>query len=233
MEKDKKGKRNKLILLALLTLLIGFLIPFTWRSFKAVKASLMQESTVTKINPETISGNLMHGGWVPTNTPPKYLTVTNTAAPPTSKPATLTLTATLPLKVTETIPATVTSTLESTKTETPNLTMTPPTIVPFGGTGTPDATETSMPTFTQTATATASPPPTQTAIATISIQQTSTNAPAATKVPATSPPSMPPTVGPGGNPGSYSTLGFVFGLIAVAAFFLYFSGAIATKRNHN
>jgi len=111
--------------------------------------------------------------------------------------------------------------------------MTPPTIVPFGGTGTPDATETSMPTFTQTATATASPPPTQTAIATISIQQTSTNAPTATKVPATSPPSMPPTVGPGGNPGNYSTLGFIFGLIAVKAFFLYFSGAIATKRNHN
>jgi hypothetical protein len=38
-------------------------------------------------------------------------------------------------------------------------------------------------------------------------------------------------VGPGGNPGNYSTLGFVFGLIALAAFFLYFSGLIVSKRD--
>jgi len=157
--------------------------------------------------------------------------------------------------------------VETTKTVTPFLTSTPPTIVPFGGTGTPEATETSMPTSTlivippvtpthtatstpfpspthtttataspsptQTATATASPPPCLPCTATAQVSPTTTIVPNDTEVPPTSPPSLPPTVGPGGNPGSYSTLGFLFGLIAVTAFFLYFSGAIITRHDPN
>jgi len=42
---------------------------------------------------------------------------------------------------------------------------------------------------------------------------------------------LPPTVGPEGNPSDYATAGLVFGLIAIAAFVLYFSGALVTKRD--
>jgi hypothetical protein len=123
------------------------------------------------------------------------------------------------------------------------------------GTGTPDATETSTPTTTptippspsptNTATATASPSPTQTATstgtpqpcllctATAQIILMATTAPTETEVPPTSVPSLPPTVGPGGNPRDYATAGFVFGLIAIAAFIMYFSGAIVSKRTNH
>src|SRR5690606_5740357 len=83
MDKNKKRKRNTLILLALLALLIGLLIPFTWRSFKAVKASLRQEnslvSATSAIDSNVSSGSVMHGGWVPSSTPLPLKTSTSTA----------------------------------------------------------------------------------------------------------------------------------------------------------
>lgn len=243
MKKNKKRKRNTLILLALLALLIGLLIPFTWRSFKSVKASLLQESIVTKINPETISGNLMHGGWVPSNTPTKFSTATNTATIQPSPTSTAIDTATVPPSPTLTVSTTATNQIEATPTvqttstptmaviETllPSPTVTSPNNVPFGGTETPGFIETSTPKNTLTITFTLTS--TQTATPTESIPPTEAAEPAATEVPPTTTPAFPPTVGPGGNPGNYSTLGFIFGLIAVAAFFLYFSGLIVSKRD--
>jgi hypothetical protein len=211
MEKNKKRKQNALILLALLALLIGLLIPFTWRSFNAVKASLLQESTLSTTNSDSISGILMHGGWVPSSTPTNRPTATFTATVPPSAISTVTKTPPILLNLTSTVINTATIPLTSTLTNTatypskltettnPIQTATSRTIVPLGETGTPESTETSTPT--------------------------------ATEVPPTTTPHFPPTVGPGGNPGNYSTLGFVFGLIAVAAFFLYFSGLIVSKHD--
>jgi len=80
-------------------------------------------------------------------------------------------------------------------------------------------TQTLPPTSTQTATPTDTVPPTETATAT------------ETELPPTSAPSLPPTVGPTGNPKDYFRLGLVFVLIALAAFSLYFSGVLITKRD--
>lgn len=230
---EDKKKRKTLILLALLALLIGLLIPFTWRSFRTVKASLQQgssmESLLSKTDSDTFSGNVMHGGWIPSSTPTNRPTAIFTATIPPSPTATVTNTATYPTKVTETIQATSTSTLEVTKTISPTLVTTTPTIVPFEGTETPEVTETGMPTSTLTVTLTFTP--TQTATA--PVPPTTTVVPNVTDLPPTPPPSLPPTVGPGGNPTVYSTAGLVFGIIAVAAFFLYFSGVIVTRRNQN
>lgn len=244
---EDKKKRKTLILLALLALLIGLLIPFTWRSFRTVKASLQQgssmESLLTKTDSDTISDDVMHGGWIPSSTPTKRptttftatippsstATVTNTATIPPSPTSTVTNTATYPTKVTETIQATFTSTWEVTKTISPTLVTTTRTIVPLGGTETPEIYETGMPTSTLTVTLTFTPAQTATA----PVPPTTTVVPNVTELPPTPPPSLPPTVGPGGNPTVYSTAGLVFGIIAVAAFFLYFSGVIVTRRNQN
>jgi len=244
---EDKKKRKTLILLALLALLIGLLIPFTWRSFRTVKASLQQgssmESLLSKTDSDTISGNVMHGGWIPSSTPTNRptatftatippsptATVTNTATIPPSPTSTVTNTATYPNKVTETIQATSTSTWEVTKTISPTLVTTTRTIVPLGGTETPEIYETGMPTSTLTVTLTFTPAQTATA----PVPPTTTVVPNVTELPPTSPPSLPPTVGPGGNPTVYSTAGLVFGIIAVAAFFVYFSGVIITRRNQN
>jgi len=253
MEKNKKRKQNALILLALLALLIGLLIPFTWRSFNAVKASLLQESTLSTTNSDSISGILMHGGWVPSSTPTNRPTATFTATVPPSAISTVTKTPPILLNLTSTVIKTATIPLTSTLTKTatyppkltettnPTQTATSRTIVPLGETGTPESTEISTPTFTptvtftptstHTATASASPPPCLPCTATAQVTLTATTAPTATEVPPTITPYFPPTVGPGGNPGNYSTLGFVFGLIALAAFFLYFSGLIVSKRD--
>ena len=212
---NKRKKKNPLILLPLLALLIGLLIPFTWQSFKAVKASLVQENTLesltSKTDSDSLSGILMHGGWVPSSTPTNRPTATFTATVPPSATSTVTNTPPIPLNLTSTVITTATIPLTSTLTNTatypskltettnPIQTATSRTIVPLGETGTPEYTETSTPT--------------------------------ATEVPPTTTPYFPPTVGPGGNPGNYSTLGFVFGLIALAAFFLYFSGLILSKRD--
>ena len=255
---DKKRKRTTLILLALLALLIGLLIPFTWRSFKAVKASLVQENSLaskaSETNPKTISGGSLHGGWIPSSTPTNRPTATSTAtAPPlptstathsTSSPqapaSTATYTATLTLlpeatststasmaaspTITKTTQVILTSTQEVAKTESPTATPSNPTMALVGSpeiAATPQASgSTSTPTVTVT------PPPPQTVVSTVS--QPLLEA----ETPSVQAPVIAPTVGPAGNPRDYSTLGIAFGLIAVAAFFLYFSGTVISKRKH-
>lgn len=255
---DKKRKRTTLILLALLALLIGLLIPFTWRSFKAVKASLVQENSLaskaSETNPKTISGGSLHGGWIPSSTPTNRPTATSTATVPplptstathsTSSPqapaSTATYTATLTLlpeatststasmaaspTITKTTQVILTSTQELAKTESPTATPSNPTMALVGSpeiTATPQASgSTSTPTVTVT------PPPPQTVVSTAS--QPLLEA----ETPFVQAPVVAPTVGPAGNPRDYSTLGITFGLIAVAAFFLYFSGTVISKRKH-
>jgi len=255
---DKKRKRTTLILLALLALLIGLLIPFTWRSFKAVKASLVQENSLaskaSETNPKTISGGSLHGGWIPSSTPTYRPTATSTATVPplptstathsTSSPqapaSTATYTATLTLlpeatststasmaaspTITKTTQVILTSTQEVAKTESPTATPSNPTMALVGSpeiAATPQASgSTSTPTVTVT------PPPPQTVVSTAS--QPLLEA----ETPSVQAPVIAPTVGPAGNPRDYSTLGITFGLIAVAAFFLYFSGTVISKRKH-
>jgi len=255
---DKKRKRTTLILLALLALLIGLLIPFTWRSFKAVKASLVQENSLaskaSETNPKTISGGSLHGGWIPSSTPTNRPTATSTATVPplptstathsTSSPqapaSTATYTATLTLlpeatststasmaaspTITKTTQVILTSTQEVAKTESPTATPSNPTMALVGSpeiAATPQASgSTSTPTVTVT------PPPPQTIVSTAS--QPLLEA----ETPSVQAPVIAPTVGPAGNPRDYSTLGIAFGLIAVAAFFLYFSGTVISKRKH-
>ena len=255
---DKKRKRTTLILLALLALLIGLLIPFTWRSFKAVKASLVQENSLaskaSETNPKTISGGSLHGGWIPSSTPTNRPTATSTATVPplptstathsTSSPqapaSTATYTATLTLlpeatstsaasmaaspTVIKTTQVILTSTQEVAKTESPTATPSNPTMALVGSpeiAATPQASgSTSTPTVTVT------PPPPQTVVSTVS--QPLLEA----ETPSVQAPVIAPTVGPAGNPRDYSTLGIAFGLIAVAAFFLYFSGTVMSKRKH-
>ena len=255
---DKKRKRTTLILLALLALLIGLLIPFTWRSFKAVKASLVQENSLaskaSETNPKTISGGSLHGGWIPSSTPTNRPTATSTATVPplptstathsTSSPqapaSTATYTATLTLlpeatstssasmaaspTVIKTTQVILTSTQEVAKTESPTATPSNPTMALVGSpeiAATPQASgSTSTPTVTVT------PPPPQTVVSTAS--QPLLEA----ETPSVQAPVIAPTVGPAGNPRDYSTLGIAFGLIAVAAFFLYFSGTVISKRKH-
>jgi len=255
---DKKRKRTTLILLALLALLIGLLIPFTWRSFKAVKASLVQENSLaskaSETNPKTISGGSLHGGWIPSSTPTNRPTATSTATVPplptstathsTSSPqapaSTATYTATLTLlpeatstsaasmaaspTVIKTTQVILTSTQEVAKTESPTATPSNPTMALVGSpeiAATPQASgSTSTPTVTVT------PPPPQTVVSTAS--QPLLEA----ETPSVQAPVIAPTVGPAGNPRDYSTLGITFGLIAVAAFFLYFSGTVISKRKH-
>lgn len=255
---DKKRKRTTLILLALLALLIGLLIPFTWRSFKAVKASLVQENSLaskaSETNPKTISGGSLHGGWIPSSTPTNRPTATSTATVPplptstathsTSSPQapafTATYTATLTLlpqatstsiasmaaspTITKTTQVILTSTQEVAKTESPTATPSNPTMALVGSpeiAATPQASgSTSTPTVTVT------PPTPQTIVSTAS--QPLLEA----ETPSVQAPVIAPTVGPAGNPRDYSTLGIAFGLIAVAAFFLYFSGTVISKRKH-
>lgn len=255
---DKKRKRTTLILLALLALLIGLLIPFTWRSFKAVKASLVQENSLaskaSETNPKTISGGSLHGGWIPSSTPTNRPTATSTATVPplptstathsTSSPQapafTATYTATLTLlpqatstsiasmaaspTITKTTQVILTSTQEVAKTESPTATPSNPTMALVGSpeiAATPQASgSTSTPTVTVTL------PPPQTVVSTAS--QPLLEA----ETPSVQAPVIAPTVGPAGNPRDYSTLGIAFGLIAVAAFFLYFSGTVISKRKH-
>ena len=190
---DKKRKRTTLILLALLALLIGLLIPFTWRSFKAVKASLVQESSLaskaSETNPKTISGGSLHGGWIPSSTPTNRPTATSTATAPPLPTSTATHSTSSPQA-----PA-------STATYTATLTLLP------------EATSTSS-ASPQTVVSTASQPLLE------------------AETPSVQAPVIAPTVGPAGNPRDYSTLGITFGLIAVAAFFLYFSGTVMSKRKH-
>lgn len=255
---DKKRKRTTLILLALLALLIGLLIPFTWRSFKAVKASLVQENSLaskaSETNPKTISGGSLHGGWIPSSTPTNRPNATSTATVPplptstathsTSSPQapafTATYTATLTLlpeatststasmaaspTITKTTQVILTSTQEVAKTESPTATPSNPTMALVGSpeiAATPQASgSTSTPTVTVT------PPPPQTIVSTAS--QPLLEA----ETPSVQAPVIAPTVGPAGNPRDYSTLGIAFGLIAVAAFFLYFSGTVISKRKH-
>jgi len=255
---DKKRKRTTLILLALLALLIGLLIPFTWRSFKAVKASLVQENSLaskaSETNPKTISGGSLHGGWIPSSTPTNRPTATSTATVPplptstathsTSSPqapaSTATYTATLTLlpeatststasmaaspTITKTTQVILTSTQEVAKTESPTATPSNPTMALVGSpeiAATPQASgSTSTPTLTVTL------PPPQTVVSTAS--QPLLEA----ETPSVQAPVIAPTVGPAGNPRDYSTLGITFGLIAVAAFFLYFSGTVISKRKH-
>ena len=255
---DKKRKRTTLILLALLALLIGLLIPFTWRSFKAVKASLVQENSLaskaSETNPKTISGGSLHGGWIPSSTPTNRPTATSTATVPplptstathsTSSPqapaSTATYTATLTLlpeatstsaasmaaspTITKTTQVILTSTQEVAETESPTATPSNPTMALVGSpeiAATPQASgSTSTPTVTVT------PPPPQTVVSTAS--QPLLEA----ETPSVQAPVIAPTVGPAGNPRDYSTLGIAFGLIAVAAFFLYFSGTVISKRKH-
>ena len=53
---ESKKNRSTILLLALLVLIILLLIPFTWRSFKAVKASLQNESpSIITSSPENKS----------------------------------------------------------------------------------------------------------------------------------------------------------------------------------
>ena len=255
---DKKRKRTTLILLALLALLIGLLIPFTWRSFKAVKASLVQENSLaskaSETNPKTISGGSLHGGWIPSSTPTNRPTATSTAtAPPlptstathsTSSPQapafTATYTATLTLlpqatstsiasmaaspTITKTTQVILTSTQEVAKTESPTATPSNPTMALVGS---PEiATTPQASGSTSTPTVTVTPPTPQTIVSTAS--QPLLEA----ETPSVQAPVIAPTVGPAGNPRDYSTLGIAFGLIAVAAFFLYFSGTVISKRKH-
>lgn len=303
---DKKRKRTTLILLALLALLIGLLIPFTWRSFKAVKAALVQENSLVGLTSTTatgsFSGSSMHGGWVPSSTPIPQKTATSTATfPPsptstTAKTATVQVlpsntpentatlspspianvmdtatlaptltatvpdTATLPPSSTLTIPVNVTETAQTngttvpavtetaqviatsvpevTKTATPTGTAPRPTNMPFGGTGTAEAPGTSAQTAippvvsspTQPAIENATQQPCLPCTATAQVSSAPTIVLNATQGSPTSTPNKAPTVGPGGNPSHYATAGLVFGLIAIAAFILYFSGTIVTKR---
>lgn len=255
---DKKRKRTTLILLALLALLIGLLIPFTWRSFKAVKASLVQENSLaskaSETNPKTISGGSLHGGWIPSSTPTNRPTATSTATVPplptstathsTSSPQapafTATYTATLTLlpqatstsiasmaaspTITKTTQVILTSTQEVAKTESPTATPSNPTMALVGS---PEiATTPQASGSTSTPTVTVTPPPPQTVVSTVS--QPLLEA----ETPSVQAPVIAPTVGPAGNPRDYSTLGIAFGLIAVAAFFLYFSGTVISKRKH-
>lgn len=255
---DKKRKRTTLILLALLALLIGLLIPFTWRSFKAVKASLVQENSLaskaSETNPKTISGGSLHGGWIPSSTPTNRPTATSTATVPplptstathsTSSPQapafTATYTATLTLlpeatstsaasmaaspTITKTTQVILTSTQEVAKTESPTATPSNPTMALVGS---PEiATTPQASGSTSTPTVTVTPPPPQTVVSTAS--QPLLEA----ETPSVQAPVIAPTVGPAGNPRDYSTLGIAFGLIAVAAFFLYFSGTVMSKRKH-
>ena len=255
---DKKRKRTTLILLALLALLIGLLIPFTWRSFKAVKASLVQENSLaskaSETNPKTISGGSLHGGWIPSSTPTNRPTATSTATVPplptstathsTSSPQapafTATYTATLTLlpqatststasmaaspTITKTTQVILTSTQEVAKTESPTATPSNPTMALVGS---PEiATTPQASGSTSTPTVTVTPPPPQTVVSTAS--QPLLEA----ETPSVQAPVIAPTVGPAGNPRDYSTLGIAFGLIAVAAFFLYFSGTVISKRKH-
>ena len=255
---DKKRKRTTLILLALLALLIGLLIPFTWRSFKAVKASLVQENSLaskaSETNPKTISGGSLHGGWIPSSTPTYRPTATSTATVPplptstathsTSSPQapafTATYTATLTLlpeatstsiasmaaspTITKTTQVILTSTQEVAKTESPTATPSNPTMALVGS---PEiATTPQASGSTSTPTVTVTPPPPQTVVSTAS--QPLLEA----ETPSVQAPVIAPTVGPAGNPRDYSTLGIAFGLIAVAAFFLYFSGTVISKRKH-
>ena len=255
---DKKRKRTTLILLALLALLIGLLIPFTWRSFKAVKASLVQENSLaskaSETNPKTISGGSLHGGWIPSSTPTNRPTATSTATVPplptstathsTSSPqapaSTATYTATLTLlpeatststasmaaspTITKTTQVILTSTQEVAKTESPTATPSNPTMALVGS---PEiATTPQASGSTSTPTVTVTPPPPQTVVSTVS--QPLLEA----ETPSVQAPVIAPTVGPAGNPRDYSTLGIAFGLIAVAAFFLYFSGTVMSKRKH-
>lgn len=255
---DKKRKRTTLILLALLALLIGLLIPFTWRSFKAVKASLVQENSLaskaSETNPKTISGGSLHGGWIPSSTPTNRPTATSTATVPplptstathsTSSPQapafTATYTATLTLlpeatstsaasmaaspTITKTTQVILTSTQEVAKTESPTATPSNPTMALVGS---PEiATTPQASGSTSTPTVTVTPPPPQTVVSTVS--QPLLEA----ETPSVQAPVIAPTVGPAGNPRDYSTLGIAFGLIAVAAFFLYFSGTVMSKRKH-
>ena len=255
---DKKRKRTTLILLALLALLIGLLIPFTWRSFKAVKASLVQENSLaskaSETNPKTISGGSLHGGWIPSSTPTNRPTATSTATVPplptstathsTTSPqapaSTATYTATLTLlpeatstsaasmaaspTITKTTQVILTSTQEVAKTESPTATPSNPTMALVGS---PEiATTPQASGSTSTPTVTVTPPPPQTVVSTVS--QPLLEA----ETPSVQAPVIAPTVGPAGNPRDYSTLGIAFGLIAVAAFFLYFSGTVMSKRKH-
>ena len=255
---DKKRKRTTLILLALLALLIGLLIPFTWRSFKAVKASLVQENSLaskaSETNPKTISGGSLHGGWIPSSTPTNRPNATSTATVPplptstathsTSSPqapaSTATYTATLTLlpeatststasmaaspTITKTTQVILTSTQEVAKTESPTATPSNPTMALVGS---PEiATTPQARGSTSTPTVTVTPPPPQTVVSTAS--QPLLEA----ETPSVQAPVIAPTVGPAGNPRDYSTLGITFGLIAVAAFFLYFSGTVISKRKH-
>lgn len=255
---DKKRKRTTLILLALLALLIGLLIPFTWRSFKAVKASLVQENSLaskaSETNPKTISGGSLHGGWIPSSTPTNRPNATSTATVPplptstathsTSSPQapafTATYTATLTLlpeatststasmaaspTITKTTQVILTSTQEVAKTESPTATPSNPTMALVGS---PEiATTPQASGSTSTPTVTVTPPPPQTIVSTAS--QPLLEA----ETPSVQAPVIAPTVGPAGNPRDYSTLGIAFGLIAVAAFFLYFSGTVISKRKH-
>ena len=104
---ESKKNRSTILLLALLVLIILLLIPFAWRSFRAVKASLRHEfpSIVSSPENELISGSIMHGGWIPSNTPTNRPPVATTVIPPTAT-ATLTptATATLPPTATPSLP---------------------------------------------------------------------------------------------------------------------------------
>jgi hypothetical protein len=119
----------------------------------------------------------------------------------------------------------------------PSRTITSTNNVPLGGSATPAFTQSSTQTltpsstFTPTPTQTVPPTSTQTATPTDFPPPTKTEAATETELPPTSAPSLPPTVGPGGNPNDYSRLGLVFVLIALAAFSLYLSGVLITKRD--
>ncbi|NLE92564.1 MAG: hypothetical protein GX599_01055 [Chloroflexi bacterium] len=86
---ESKKNRSTILLLALLVLIILLLIPFAWRSFRAVKASLRHEfpSIVSSPENELISGSIMHGGWIPSNTPTNRPPVATTVIPPTATPS--------------------------------------------------------------------------------------------------------------------------------------------------
>jgi carbohydrate-binding DOMON domain-containing protein len=119
----------------------------------------------------------------------------------------------------------------------PSRTITSTNDVPLGGSVTPAFTQSSTQTFTATSTFTLTPtqtlPPTstQTATPTDTVPPTETATATETELPPTSAPSLPPTVGPTENPKDYFRLGLVFVLIALAAFSLYFSGVLITKRD--
>ena len=126
--------------------------------------------------------------------------------------------------ITKTTQVILTSTQEVAKTESPTATPSNPTMALVGSpeiAATPQASgSTSTPTVTVTL------PPPQTVVSTAS--QPLLEA----ETPSVQAPVIAPTVGPAGNPRDYSTLGIAFGLIAVAAFFLYFSGTVMSKRKH-